>query len=189
MASAPAAQASAASHGVGSFGMARMIADVTTMPVPTMVDTTPRVRPATADDLAAVQRCVNDAFTPYIARIGQPPGPMTIDHAAHIAAGHVWVAVGPTGVVGVLVAYPAEASLYIDTVAVSPIQQRTGAGRALLQFAERETKSQGFDAITLCTNAAMTENQVLYPKIGYVETGRRHAEGYDRVYYRKALGE
>lgn len=152
-----------------------------------MTDSTATVRPARADDLAAVQRCVNDAFTPYIARIGQPPGPMTIDHAAHIAAGNVWVALGGTGAVGVLVAYAAEDSLYIDTVAVSPTQQRTGAGRALLQFAEREARSRGFDAITLCTNLAMTENQVFYPRIGYVETERRRADGYDRVYYRKAL--
>lgn len=154
-----------------------------------IAESTPRIRPATADDLAAVQRCVNDAFTPYIARIGKPPAPMLVDHAAQIAAGHVWVAVAATGVVGVLVAYPTEGSWYVDTVAVSPAHQRTGAGRALLQRAEHEARSHGFDAVTLCTNLAMTDNQALYPKIGYVKTGRRHIEGYDRIYYRKAVAK
>jgi hypothetical protein len=33
----------------------------------------------------------------------------------------------------------------------------------------------------------MTENQVFYPKIGYVEYDRRNEAGYDRVIYRKSL--
>jgi hypothetical protein len=33
----------------------------------------------------------------------------------------------------------------------------------------------------------MTENQVLYPRIGYVEYERKYEAGYDRVFYSKAL--
>ena len=33
----------------------------------------------------------------------------------------------------------------------------------------------------------MTESQVFYPRIGYVEYDRRHDGGYDRVFYSKAL--
>jgi GNAT superfamily N-acetyltransferase len=57
----------------------------------------------------------------------------------------------------------------------------------LLQFAEGEALRRGHTAIYLCTNARMTENQVLYPKIGYVEYDRKSEAGYDRVYYRKVL--
>lgn len=60
-------------------------------------------------------------------------------------------------------------------------------GRALLKFAEQEAGRRGFDSLYLCTNAKMTENQVLYPKIGYVEYDRRTQDGYERVFYRKPL--
>ena len=33
----------------------------------------------------------------------------------------------------------------------------------------------------------MTENQVLYPKIGYVEYTRKVDQCYDRIFYRKQL--
>jgi hypothetical protein len=35
----------------------------------------------------------------------------------------------------------------------------------------------------------MVENQVLYPRIGYVEYDRRADGGYDRVFYRKSLSK
>ena len=34
----------------------------------------------------------------------------------------------------------------------------------------------------------MTENQLFYPRIGYLEYERKHDGGYDRVFYAKALG-
>ncbi|MEP7057949.1 MAG: GNAT family N-acetyltransferase [Caldimonas sp.] len=112
---------------------------------------------------------------------------MTIDYAAAIAAGHVWVAESADEIVGVLVQYPTELGFYIDTVAVEPRLQGTGAGRALLQFAEQEALRRGYESIYLCTNAKMTENQVFYPRIGYVEYDRKLEAGYNRVFYRKSL--
>jgi hypothetical protein len=56
-----------------------------------------------------------------------------------------------------------------------------------LEFAEGEARGRGFESIYLCTNSKMTENQVLYPKIGYVEYDRRAQSGYERVFYRKRL--
>jgi GrpB-like predicted nucleotidyltransferase (UPF0157 family) len=60
-------------------------------------------------------------------------------------------------------------------------------GRALLVFAEREAARRGFDSLYLCTNSKMFENQVLYPKVGYVEYARKRLDGFDRIYYRKPL--
>ena len=88
---------------------------------------------------------------------------------------------------GVLVQYETEEGFYIDTVAVLPVLLGTGIGRALLLFAEEEARRRGFNSLYLCTNVNMTENQVLYPKIGYVEYERKPTEGYDRIYYRKQL--
>ena len=42
-------------------------------------------------------------------------------------------------------------------------------------------------AVELYTNAQMTENLSLYPRLGYAKTGRRMEDGFDRVFYRKEL--
>ena len=147
----------------------------------------PIVRPAYADDADAVAVCVKAAFLPYIERMGKPPAPMLADFPSLIAAGQVWVAEMNGQVVGVLVQYETEHGFYIDTVAASPAHQGTGVGRALLVFAEGEARRRGFRSIYLCTNAKMTENQIFYPKIGYVEYERKIESGYDRIFYRKQL--
>lgn len=147
----------------------------------------PLVRPALPKDADAVAGCVKAAFAPYIERIGKPPAPMLLDFPEIIAAGKVWVAEIAGRVVGVLVQYETEAGFYIDTVAALPALQGTGVGRALLLFAESEASRRGFRSIYLCTNVMMTENQVFYPKIGYVEYERKLDQGYHRIFYRKQL--
>jgi ribosomal protein S18 acetylase RimI-like enzyme len=138
-------------------------------------------------DAQAVAACVNAAFSVYIARIGIPPAPMLADFPKIIAAGQVWVGEVDTKVVGVLVQYETESGFYIDTVAVLPALQGTGIGRALLLFAESEATRRSFRSIYLCTNVKMTENQIFYPRIGYIEYERKLDQGYDRIFYRKQL--
>ena len=155
-------------------------------PVATL-NSEPIVRLANAGEAVAVRACVVAAFEPYIARIGKPPAPMLLDYPALIAEGRVWVAEQKAQVEGVLVQYETPEGFYVDTVASSPKARGTGVGRALLRFAEGEAVRRGHASVYLCTNSRMTENQVLYPKIGYVEVDRRTEAGYDRVFYRKAL--
>lgn len=146
------------------------------------------IRLAHAADAAGIARCVSDAFGHYIERLGRPPRPMLTDFNAVIRAQQAWVAVDGDAVAGALVLEPQhEGGFYVDIVAVSPTHQGTGLGRALLQFAEDMAARAGHTSIHLVTNAKMTENQRLYPHLGYVETGRGITEGYDRVFYRKTL--
>jgi GNAT superfamily N-acetyltransferase len=147
----------------------------------------PAVRGATSDDIAGVRACVLAAFEHYVERIGHPPASMLLDFDAEIAADHVWVVTNLEAVLGVIVQYETSLGFYIDTLAVLPSSQGTGVGRALLEFAECEAMGRGHESVYLCTNSRMTENQVLYPHIGYVEYDRRHESGYDRVFYRKQL--
>lgn len=147
----------------------------------------PAVRPAAAADVAEALACVVDAFSPYIERMGKPPGPMLLDYPALVDAGCVWVAERGGRIEGVLVQYETADGFYVDTVASSARARGTGVGRALLELAEREAARRGFASVYLCTNSKMTENQVFYPKIGYVEYDRRNEAGYDRVFYRKSL--
>ena len=148
----------------------------------------PIIRAAAPGDVAGIRSCVGAAFERYVERIGKPPGPMLLDFPALIGEGRVWVADAEGEVVGILVVYETGQGFYLDTVAVRPVRHGTGIGRELLQFAEHEALRRGFDSIYLCTNAKMTENQVLYPKIGYVEYDRKFEAGDDRIFYRKPLG-
>jgi ribosomal protein S18 acetylase RimI-like enzyme len=130
---------------------------------------------------------VLEAYALYVPRIGREPAPMTADYAALIGAGEVWVAEEAGRVAGVLVLRPLPDSLFLENVAVLPDRQGRGIGRALIAFAERHARGLGLPAVTLYTNERMTENLLLYPRLGYVETGRRTEEGFARVYFRKPL--
>ena len=146
----------------------------------------PAIRPAGAADLADVQNIVHAAYAPYIARIGKPPGPMGDDYRALIRRHAVWIAGNP--VRGLLVLLPAQDHLLLDNVAVNPAARGLGIGRALINFAEAEAARRGYGELRLYTHAAMTENIALYARTGWQETGRGSQDGFDRVFFRKAVG-
>ncbi|MCM2390283.1 GNAT family N-acetyltransferase [Streptomyces albipurpureus] len=143
------------------------------------------IRPATSADVAEVKAATDAAYHPYIARIGVVPVPMEADHAADVAAGRVFVTQDP--VRGVIVLHTQDDHLFLESVAVHPKARGKGLGRALLAFAERRARELGLPEIRLYTNAAMTENQALYPRYGYELTERRVDGPYDRLHYRKRL--
>ena len=144
-------------------------------------------RPAHIDDLPSVETIVRAAYTPYIARLGREPGPMSDDYAALIRDGRVHIIEDAGGAQAILVLIPEAGGMLLDNVAVHPEAQGLGIGRALLEFAEREARAAGFRSIRLYTNVAMTENIALYARIGYVETHRAEEKGLHRVYMTKAL--
>jgi len=60
-------------------------------------------------------------------------------------------------------------------------------GRALIAHVEAMALAAGTRAVELYTNVNMTENQTLYPRLGYSEISRGVEDGFERVFYRKAL--
>lgn len=150
-----------------------------------------RIRPAQAQDLAAVTACAEAAYDKYVARIGKKPAPMIADFASQIAAGQVHVAVSGSGAaeefLGYVVCYANDGRLHLENVAVQPEAQGRGAGRALIAFVESKARADGLPAVDLYTNAKMTENLALYPALGYRETERRREDGFDRVFFVKEL--
>ncbi|MDX1423296.1 MAG: GNAT family N-acetyltransferase [Kiloniellales bacterium] len=146
------------------------------------------IRPATGGDLAHVQACAKAAYALYVARIGKAPAPMVADFQAQIAAGQVYVAEADGEVAGFVVLYPRRDHLHVENVAVFPARQGLGLGGALLAFAEQEARRRRLAAVELYTNAKMTENLALYPRLGYREIDRREEAGFSRVFYRKEIG-
>jgi ribosomal protein S18 acetylase RimI-like enzyme len=146
-----------------------------------------RIRRAASVDVAAIRAIVEAAYAVYVPRIGRAPAPVSADYQALVEAGNAWVGVSGGRVVGVLVIRPNGAALELENIAVHPSFQGRGYGRELIAFAERRARALGLTEVSLYTNEAMVENLRLYPRLGFVETGRRVEDGYRRVFFRKSL--
>ncbi len=146
------------------------------------------IRPATAADEPAIRACAGAAYTRYIAAIGRKPAPMLADYAADIAAGHVHAATDAAGILqGFIVFFPEGGRMLLENVAVLPSAAGRGLGKALMAHCEAAARQAGLGAVELYTNEKMVENLAIYPRLGYVETGRRREDGFNRVFFRKSL--
>lgn len=147
-----------------------------------------RIRPAIPADEPAVRACAEAAYAQYVEAIGRKPAPMVADFAAQIRDGLVHVATGDAGQVeGYVVYYPQDEAMHLENIAVLPSAAGRGIGKALVGRCEAAAREAGMAAVELYTNAKMTANLTIYPHLGYRETGRRHEDGFDRVFFRKDL--
>ena len=148
------------------------------------------IRRAKPEDRATVEAIVQDAYGIYIERIGKPPGPMLDDYAGLIADGGVSVLKDADAAIAAIIVLLAKPDhLLLDNIAVRPDRQGQGLGWQLIRFAEAEARRLGFTELRLYTHETMTENIALYTRLGFVETGRGHDAGYDRVFMTKRLGK
>ena len=146
---------------------------------------------AKPEDVPAIKSMVVAAYTKYIQRIGKPPAPMMTDYDQLLKTEDVFVLRenNNSSVVGSIVLdHDRDSkSIKINNLVVDPAAQGRGYGRVLMKYAEDVAHAQGLTAITLFTNVKMYENLGLYAKLGFIETGRRVEDGYERVYFRKDL--
>ena len=145
------------------------------------------IRKATHTDLEQVRTCAVEAYTRYVERIGKKPAPMVADFAASIEAGTLFVIELDGQIHGFVVCYGCNDYLHLENVAVDPRFQGLGLGRQLIDYVEQQARSGGYGSIQLYTNAKMTENLGLYPRLGYEQFDRRVENGFDRVYFSKTL--
>ena len=143
------------------------------------------LRRATADDLPAIKAVIDAAYARYLTRMDKPPAPMFRDYGPSVRAGTTWVTGSP--ITAVLTLCPRDDHLYVENIAVDPGAQGRGLGRALMEFAEQEAARRGLSRMALVTHEAMTENQAIYARLGYVEIERRSEDGYRRIYMEKPL--
>jgi ribosomal protein S18 acetylase RimI-like enzyme len=143
------------------------------------------LRRATVVDLPAIRAVIHSAYARYLTRMDKPPAPMFRDYGPSVEAGTTWVTGSP--VTAVLTLYPRDDHLYVENIAVDPGAQGHGLGRALMEFAEQEAARRGLNRMALVTHEAMTENQAIYARLGYVEIERRTEDGYRRIYMEKSL--
>jgi len=150
----------------------------------------PTARLAGPDDLAFVHDTTWAAYSSYLPVLGTMPLPVTADHAAAIAQGHVWLVRDGGADAGLMVLEAAADHLMIESLAVLPAHQGQGLGRWMLGFAEDRARRAGLPELRLYTNALMTRNIAIYSRAGFVETGRRplpHRANFVRVYMAKPV--
>ncbi|KAJ6446752.1 NmrA family protein [Purpureocillium lavendulum] len=162
-------------------------------PHPATAGTT-TIRRAQGDDVPDIHRIVTAAYTKYIDRIGKPPAPMLADYGQLLLTHDVFVlAAGHDGaVVGSIVLGVNEDqrdAVQINNLVVDPAAQGRGYGKTLMRCAEDFARENGRAALELYTNVKMHENFALYAKMGFDEVDRRTEDGYERVYFRKGLGD
>jgi len=146
------------------------------------------IRKAGPEHIERVRACARAAYAKYVVPIGREPAPMIADFARQIADGIVDIAVDPgEQVVGFLVCYPRNGHLHVENLAVLPAAQGRGVGARLLAHSEMRAREHGLNAIALYTNVTMSKALSFYPACGFAEIDRRHEDGFDRVYFRKAL--
>jgi ribosomal protein S18 acetylase RimI-like enzyme len=147
----------------------------------------PSLRRAQAAEATVLAGLADRAYRHYVARIGLRPAPMDADYDLAVARDEVWVAVLGDAVAGFVVLRPDGEDLLLENIAVDPSYQGRGVGRILLDLADQRAQTLDLAGVRLYTHAKMTENQLLYERRGYVETGRVDEEGFDRLYFRKEL--
>ncbi|KAG5752719.1 hypothetical protein H9Q69_007382 [Fusarium xylarioides] len=163
-----------------------------------MVETTPdspftlsdlTLTRAEASDIPSIQSMVNAAYEKYIPRIGKPPAPMTADYFSQLTTHDIFILRTTQSPVGALILQhePDSDAIKVENLVVDPSAQGRGYGKVLMRYAEDFARSRGCNALELYTNVKMFENLGLYLKMGFVETGRREEEGFERVYFRKEL--
>lgn len=146
------------------------------------------IRKATSDDEQQIRHCAEEAYARYVPLIGRKPAPMVADFMAHIKAEEAFVATDESGAFqGFIVFYADGDHILLDNVAVLPQAAGRGIGKALISYCENAARRQGFEKVQLYTNEKMTENLSIYPKLGYVEIDRRTENGFNRVYFEKAV--
>lgn len=143
-----------------------------------------RARPEDATQVAAL---VDEAYSPYIPRIGRKPGPMLDDYAQVIAESEVYVSTDDAGITGVLVMQPEDTDLLLVNIAVANRCKGRGIGKQLMTLCEDRARESGCLGIRLYTHERMTENLAIYHKLGYRETHRATQHGFARVFMRKPL--
>ena len=146
-----------------------------------------QIRAAIETDVRDIQLCAQQAYVKYVQRMDREPAPMHADFTSQIARGYVYVATSQSGLVGYVVAYPEGTQFMLESVAVLQDCTALGIGKLLIEHVEKTAKRAGYKTVELYTNEAMTENITMYPKLGYVEVGRRRDSGFNRVFFSKPL--
>jgi len=64
---------------------------------------------------------------------------------------------------------------------LSPLLQRAGIGRKLVEAARVEARRRGIGMLELETRVELTENHAAFARMGFIKTAETSHEGFDRT--------
>lgn len=131
------------------------------------------IRPATAADVAAVQRISADAYTQHVPVLGLLIQPGIEDYTPRIAGGQVWLLEDGGAIAGLIVLERHADHVLIFSIAVDPPHQGRSYASTLLHHAEDKAREWHLPEVRLYTNALMMKNVAIYTRAGYRETSRQ----------------
>lgn len=134
-----------------------------------------RLRPATAGDIPAILAVTQAAYASYTGRIDPPSGVFAENAEGvqrYLKLGGVIVAQAGDEIVGAIRYQSHDDHVYLGRLAVLPSWQRRGIGRRLIAAVEEWTTLLGLDEVRLNVRLELTENHVLYQRLGYIEDGQ-----------------
>ncbi len=146
-----------------------------------------QVRRALPEYESAVQVIAEEAYAPYIKRIGKRPAPMDADFNAHRLKQELYVYLVKGQVVGFIVTYVKDDCQFVENIAVGKSAQGMGIGASLMAYAEEMAHENKKSIVRLYTNEKMTESRDFYLSLGFVEMERRCELGFNRIYLEKRL--
>lgn len=144
----------------------------------------PHLRRARPADHAGISAAIAEAYADAARRIPDLP-PVAEGIAEDIAENTVWVAVGLSEIVGVMVLVAGADHLKLSNIAITPAARGAGLARRFLALAIDAAQGAaqgaglgaglgvGLGELRLVTHAEMTDNLALYAHLGWHETGRR----------------
>jgi ribosomal protein S18 acetylase RimI-like enzyme len=141
-----------------------------------------RIRPARADEAAAIVSLMHLAFAQYEGVLVPRSGAMDetlATVAARLRDESCLVALAGQAVVGCVFYKPRGAAIYFGRLAVLPERRGQGLARRLIAAVEAAAEAAGAAAVTLGVRIALPENVALFTALGYREVGREAHPGFN----------
>lgn len=139
-----------------------------------------RMRTGEAEAVLALLR---EAFAFMDGRIDPPSSVHRLPAAAirdQNRSGEVWVAEEAGKIHACATLTPKPGALHVGKLAVAGAARGRGLSRALLDQAAVRARALGLRALELETRVELVENQAIFRRMGFVETGATAHAGHDR---------
>jgi GNAT superfamily N-acetyltransferase len=138
-------------------------------------------------DLQPLHHLIDSTYEPMIARLGLPPWPLRANIAQLIHSGTLWV-IESKGLIAATIRLDVYwKCVQLELVTVLPELQRCGYGRALIEFAQSETRNRRRSSMQLITHERMIDAIGFYLHMGFVEVQRLQLQGHPFIQMKKAV--
>lgn len=144
------------------------------------------IRPALAEEAAAIAALIHPAFEQYRGRLQPESGALSESAgtiAASMASGTILVAFRAERLVGCVSVQRKGDFAYAGRLAVEPLERGSGVGRALMEEAEALARRMGLGRLRVDTRLALTENRSFFRALGFVEGAQRCHAGFAHPTY------